>query len=121
MNNTPLDPARQLYFRFLTLAQSLSQQHGVAALAPSEAQLLQEVVLRDFERRAFTISQALAMKHLGSPATLHKRLLRLRAAGLLDYKKDVTDHRTKYLIATPLAMQHYARMGEVMQLLMQAE
>ena len=120
MNTTPLDPAQQLYFRFLTRAQSLDKQQGVAALVPSEAHLLQEVVLRDFERRAFTVSEALAMKHLGSPATLHKRLLRLRAAGLLSYKKDVTDHRTKYLIATPLAMQHYERMGEVMQMVKNA-
>ena len=121
MNRHKFDTAQQLYLRFLKLAQSLSQLPGVTALAPPEAHLLQEVVLRDFEHRAFTVSEALAMKHLGSPATLHKRLLRLHAAGLLDYKKDAKDHRTKYLIATPLAMQHYARIGEVMQLLMQAE
>jgi len=45
---------------------------------------------------------------------LHKRIKRLRHAGLLSFKQEDTDHRTKYLIATPLATLHFERMGEAM-------
>jgi hypothetical protein len=34
---------------------------------------------------------------------------------LLDIQKKASDHRTKYLIATPLTIAHFERMGEAVQ------
>ena len=114
MKYDDLQPSEQMYFRFLTLTQSVKSQHIGVQLTAMETHVLQEVVLRYFEDRALTVSQALAMKDLGSPATVHKRIKRLRHAGLLSFKQVDTDHRTKHLIATPLAVLHFERLGELM-------
>lgn len=115
MNDMAHQDHGQLYFQFLKLSQSVQNNDQGQGLSPTETDLLKEVVLRDFEGRAFSVSEALALKNLGSPATLHKRLQRLREAGLLSFTKEITDKRTKYLIATPLAIQYFERMGDAMQ------
>jgi replication initiation and membrane attachment protein DnaB len=76
---------------------------------------LQEVALRHFNDQSLKVSEMLNMKHLGLAATLHKRLERLRRVGLLSVRHEATDHRIKYLIATPLAMRHFERMGQAMK------
>jgi hypothetical protein len=101
--------------RFLKRSQSFKTTVNGHELTPSDACLLEEVVLRDFENRPLTVSEALTLKHLGSSATLHKRLKRLREWDFLDVQKKASDHRTKYLIATPLTIAHFERMGEAVQ------
>ncbi|WP_295523509.1 hypothetical protein [Limnohabitans sp. Rim8] len=114
MKRDDFQPSGQKYLRFLKLTQSVKSTHIGVQLTPMETHVLQEVALRYFEERALTVSEALALKDLGSPATMHKRIKRLRHAGLLSFKQEDTDHRTKYLIATPLATLHFERMGEAM-------
>lgn len=115
MNPLPMDSNRQVYLRFLELADLDADMPAIALLKPNEAFLLQEVALRHFADQALKVSEVLNMKHLGSAATLHKRLQRLRSAGLLSVREEATDHRIKYLIATPLAMRHFERMGQAMK------
>lgn len=118
---TPTDPRAnaQLYIRFLTLTQAQKISPNGKDLTPPERHLLEDVALRHFENRAYTVSEALALHHLGSPATLHKRLKRLRDWGLLSFEQDPSDHRTKYLVATPLTIAHFDRMSQAMALAMQ--
>jgi len=115
MKYDDLQPSEQMYFRFLKHAQAFKTKVNGHALTPSDACFLEEVVLRDFENRPLTVSEALTLTHLGSSATLHKRLKRLREWDLLDIQKKASDHRTKYLIATPLTIAHFERMGEAVQ------
>jgi len=114
MKHTDLQANHRMFFRFLKLTQEVNRKLLDSELTPRENHLLQEVVLCYFENRALTVRQALALDELGSPATLHKRIKRLRHAGLLSFKQEDTDHRTKYLIATPLATLHFERIGEAM-------
>jgi len=115
MSHISLQPGNPSYLRFLKLAQSVNSIRAVAMLTANETQLLQEVALRHFEDQAFTVKQALALQDLGSPATLHKRVQCLRKAGFLSIEQKETDHRTKYLTATPLAIQHFECLGVAMQ------
>jgi hypothetical protein len=115
MNHANLQPSQLAYFRFLQLTQAVTHKHPGSALTPNETHLFQEVALRFFENRALTVRQALALHALGSPATLHKRIKHLRHVGLLSVRQEGADHRTKYLIATPMAIAHFEHMGELMQ------
>jgi DNA-binding MarR family transcriptional regulator len=115
MKHTDLQANHRMFFRFLKLTQEVNRKLLDSELTPRENHLLQEVVLCYFENRALTVKQALALDELGSPATLHKRIKHLRHVGLLSVRQKETDHRTKYLIATPLAIQHFERMGKVMK------
>ena len=115
MSHDGLQPGNPSYLRFLKLAQSVKSVSTGAGFTPNETQLLQEVALRHFEGQAFAVNQALALNHLGSPATLHKRIQRLRHAGFLSFEHKDTDHRTKYLTVTPLAIQHFECLGVAIQ------
>ena len=112
-------PNEQVYLRFLKLSQALKWHPDGQDLTAPEMQLLEDIALRHFENRAYTVSEALALQHMGSPATLHKRLKRLCTGGLLRYERHPEDHRTKFLLVTPLAIAHFERMGDAMHLVMQ--
>jgi hypothetical protein len=50
---------------------------------PNESALLQSVVLRWYENEPMTVRDAIGLAQLGSPATLHKRITRLREKDML--------------------------------------
>ncbi len=62
-----------------------------------------------------SVHEAINLGHLGSPATLHKRVSRLRSLNLLAIGQRETDRRTKYLIATQESLSHFRELGVVMQ------
>lgn len=118
---TPAEPPgnEKIYLRFLKLTHALKWHPDGQDLTPPEMHLLEDIALRHFENRAYTVSDAMALQHMGSPATLHKRLKRLRTGGLIRYERHPEDHRTKYLLVTPLAIAHFERLSDAMHLVMQ--
>lgn len=115
MKAQDLQTHNPLYFRFLGLSRSLMPANRNTLMSPSESQLLEEVALRELENNALSVREAIGLSHLGSPATLHKRLRRLRNLELLAVQRKDHDRRTKYLIATPLAIEHFDNLGQAMQ------
>jgi DNA-binding MarR family transcriptional regulator len=115
MKYNDTQPSHTFFFRFLTLAQSIESIPTGAGLTPNETQLLYEIALSHFEGQAIYVKQALALKELGSPATLHKRIQRLRETGFLSVEQKAADYRTKYLVVTPLAIQLFESLGLAMQ------
>ncbi len=107
--------AANLYGQFLQLAQSVSTLPPGLTLSPLEAVLLQEVFLRSRDKRPLTVKEAIELKHLASPSTLHKRITQLRKLQLLDTEHHGSDHRTKYLVLTPHAMTHFHALGIAIQ------
>jgi len=107
--------ASNLYGQFLQLAQSASTlPHGVT-LSPLETVLLQEIFLNSNNKHPLTIQEAIGLKHLASPSTLHKRITHLRKLQLLETEHHGGDHRTKYLVLTPDGAEHFHALGEAMQ------
>jgi len=94
-NRTPLAEA---YFRFLQLARTFQADPSEAAMDANERALLEAVALRWFEDEPMTVREAIAMERLGSPATLHKRITRLRQKDMLVAFNQEGDRRAKYLI-----------------------
>lgn len=108
-------PAQTLYHRFLKLTASAHKLTAGVALSPLEALLLQEVFLSEYENKPLTVKAVLELQHLGSPSTLHKKLTHLRALELLAVEHRGNDHRTKYLVLTPSALEHFDALGQAMQ------
>lgn len=104
-----------LYFRFLKLARSLLTLPAGELLSPVETLLLQEIFLSGQNHKPLTVKEAIDLKHLASPSTLHKKLTHLRALELLTVEHHHNDHRTKYLVLTPNAVQHFHELGHMMQ------
>ncbi len=104
-----------LYGRFLKNTRSAQILPAGMALHPLESLLLQEVFQRNMDNKPLTVSEAIDLKQLASPSTLHKRIMRLKALDLLTVEHAQHDHRTKYLVLTPDAMAHFEALGQAMR------
>jgi DNA-binding MarR family transcriptional regulator len=51
---------------------------------------------------------------LGSPATLHKRITRLRDKDMLDTMNQDGDRRAKFLIPTARTLEYFSHLGQSM-------
>ena len=111
-NRTPLAEA---YFRFLQLARTFQADTSEAAMDANERALLEAVALRWFEDEPMTVREAIAMERLGSPATLHKRITRLRQKDMLVAFNQEGDRRAKYLIPSEKTLKMFAVLGSNMQ------
>ena len=103
------------YLRFLQLAKSIQQLPDAPQLDANEKALLEEVALRWFDDRAMTVREAIGLAQLGSPATLHKRITRLRQKDMLMTFNQPEDKRAKYLIPTEKTLNMFAHLGNEMK------
>ena len=62
-----------------------------------------------------TVREAINLATLGSPATLHKRITRLRNKALLDTFSEPGDRRAKFLVPTQQALDYFHHLGQSMQ------
>lgn len=107
--------AANLYGQFLELAPSASILPDGVTLSPLETVLLQEIFLNSRNKHPLTIQEAIELKHLASPSTLHKKITHLRKLQLLETEHHGGDHRTKYLVLTPHGIEHFHALGMAMQ------
>lgn len=108
-------PTANAYMRFLQLAKSIQQLPDARQLDANEKALLEEVALRWFDNRAMTVREAIGLAQLGSPATLHKRITRLRQKDMLMTFNQPEDKRAKYLIPTEKTLDMFAYLGNEMK------
>jgi len=73
---------RETYLRFLSLAQTLDGA-SVPTVDETAKHLLQLIALRHTQGNALTVTEAMAMSAVASPATIHRKLDVLREAGLI--------------------------------------
>ena len=115
MPATPSNPLAEAYFRFLELAQAVRDMASPDAIDANEAALLEAIVLSWHQGKSLTVREAIELRHLGSPATLHKRITRLRQKQYLHTYSTANDRRAKYLYPTEQALNYFARLGESLQ------
>lgn len=111
-NNSPFASA---YFRFLQLARVIQALPDGMEMDANEKALLQAVVLRWYENQPMTVREAIGLAELGSPATLHKRITRLREKEMLGTLNLEGDRRAKFLIPTPRTLAYFNELGQSMQ------
>jgi DNA-binding MarR family transcriptional regulator len=57
----------------------------------------------------------MALDHIASPATIHRKLDQLRELGMIDTVFEGKNRRTKYLVPTKVAADYFANMGKAVQ------
>ena len=103
------------YLRFLQLASVFQFLPAGKEMDANENALLQSVVLRWHEKNPMTVREAINLAALGSPATLHKRITRLREKEMLTTLNREGDRRAKFLVPTAMALEYLNSMGQFMQ------
>nr|WP_315234888.1 hypothetical protein [uncultured Limnohabitans sp.] len=108
-------PFASAYMRFLQLAKVIQALPSGMEMDANESALLQAVVLRWYENKPMTVREAIGLADLGSPATLHKRITRLRGKDMLSTLNLEGDRRAKFLIPTERTLDYFSHLGQSMQ------
>ena len=87
---------QEIYLRFLSLLHAIEGNGQVPAL--------------DLDA-----NRIVAMSHIASPATIHRKLDQLREAGMVDSHYEGSNRRTKYLKPTEKAQMYFSTVGGLMQ------
>jgi len=108
-------PFAAAYLRFLQLSKVVQSLPGGQEMDANEVALLESVVLRWYEDQPMTVREAIGLASLGSPATLHKRITRLREKDMLNTLNQEGDRRAKFLIPTQRTLDYFQHLGQSMQ------
>jgi DNA-binding MarR family transcriptional regulator len=114
MINFKRSPTKNAYLRFLQLAKAIQSLPDAPLLDANENALLEAIALRWFENKPMTVREAIGISQLGSPATLHKRITRLRNRDLVQTFNQPDDKRAKYLIPTDKSIAMFKDFGKKM-------
>jgi hypothetical protein len=114
MSSKRITPIDNVYLRFLQLAKAIQSLPESPLLDANENALLEAIAVHWYEERPMTVREAIGLAHLGSPATLHKRITRLRAKDLVQTFNQADDKRAKYLIPPDKTLAMFSDYGNKM-------
>ena len=100
---------------FLRQRNEIGKNHLSKKLDMACHQLLDLIVIAMHEKRELSVSDALGLQEVGSPATIHKKLQILRDFDLVS-ASFTTDKRTKVLKLTDKARAYYAEIETAFRL-----
>lgn len=101
--------------RFLNLLHALEGQDNRPAMDPDARRLLEVIALRAEEKRPLTVTEAMNLSHIASPATVHRKLDQLREIGMIETLFEGNNRRTKYLMPTRAALDYFTSIGLALQ------
>ena len=113
--NQKASPLATAYLRFLQLAKAIDSTPNRPSLDANESALLDALAVHWFAGSPLTVMQAMGLARLGSPATVHRRIARLRKIGMVTTDEDANDTRIKRLVLTPAAVAHFEHLGQSLQ------
>ena len=104
-----------IYLRFLSLLHAIEGKGELPNLDLDAKRLLEVIGVQHSQGKPLTVSDAMAMTQIASPATIHRKLDVLREIGMIDTYFEGKNRRTKYLCPTPQAEKYFSQVGAVMQ------
>ena len=107
--------SKQLYLRFLNLIHALDGGANAPAMDLDAKKLLEVIAVRHAAEKPLTVTDAMALNSIASPATIHRKLDQLRELGMIDTVFEGKNRRTKYLVPTQAAHEYFDQVGQVMQ------
>ncbi len=107
--------AQQMYLRFLNVLHALEKESELPALDLECRRLLEEIAVRQQDGQTMTVTEAMTLSAIASPATLHRKLHALLESGLIAHHFEGENRRTKYVVCTDKAMKYFERAGRAMQ------
>jgi hypothetical protein len=99
------------YLNFVNLVRTLAQNNTIPDLDAGTKQLLDEIALHEHREQALTVTELMALAHIASPATLHRKFTQLLNLGLVDAVFKDRNRRTKYVMLTASGQAYFAAIG----------
>ena len=96
-----------LYMKFIELSDRVQFECDDSCLS-----LLDQVGLAESQGACLTVTKAMNLAWIASPATLHRRLDMLVETGYISHAFKAGNRRTKLIITTPKAIKYFKEMEE---------
>ncbi len=106
---------RLTYLRFLNFIQALDGDANARQMDLDAKKLLEVIYVKQGQGIPLTVTDAMALHHIASPATIHRKLDQLRELGMIDTVFEGKNRRTKYLVPTQAAQNYFEQIGQVMK------
>ena len=106
--------AKHIYLRFLNLVHALEGGSTAPTMDLDAKKLLEVIFVRSANDTPMTVTDAMALSHIASPATIHRKLDQLRELGMIDTEFEGKNRRTKYLVPTQMAHEYFESIGQAM-------
>jgi hypothetical protein len=103
------------YFRFLNLAQAVQALPSVPKLDAAEERLLAALTAAWQAGHALSVTETMALSAAGAPATVHRKLERLKTKGLVAMGEASRDLRIKTVVPTPKALEYFERLAACLE------
>ncbi|KND58632.1 hypothetical protein BVER_06383 [Candidatus Burkholderia verschuerenii] len=103
------------YFRFLNLAQAVQALPSVPKLDAAEERLLEALTAAWHAGRTLTVTETMALSVAGAPATVHRKLSRLKEHGLVTLDESGADQRTKAVVPTKKALAYFEKLAACLE------
>jgi hypothetical protein len=107
-------PSGSAYLHLIQAVHRLESQGPFHRLDAESVRLLEMITVANFEGHAMTVSAAMKLSFIASPASIHRKLELLRTANLITHQFNEGNRRTKYLAPTPLTLKHYESLSSEM-------
>ena len=96
------------YFKYLAYSSGVFDDMDL-----TERALLDIVASCNIE--PLTVTEAMTLHHIASPATIHRKLDNLRKAGWVNFEYRDGNRRSKYLVPTEQAATEYVKLNHALR------
>ena len=100
------------YTEYLTFMSAREKIMGNHSLSHKEALILRTLMIFFTAHKKITVSDLLAMKEIGSPATVHSFLKKLIQNNFIATELDKKDNRIKYLSPATKTIKLFAKLSD---------
>jgi DNA-binding MarR family transcriptional regulator len=107
--------SNQIYLRFLSLLHAIENSDELPPMDLESKRLLEVIAIRFNELKPLTVTDAMALNHIASPATLHRKLDQLREMGMIDTFFEGSNRRTKFMVPTATALRYFEKAEKALQ------
>jgi DNA-binding MarR family transcriptional regulator len=104
------------YLRFLNLTHAVTGELCDSGIDLLALRLLEAVAIAHSKGAALTVTDAMALSAIASPATMHRKLTNLLDAKLIEQVFEGKNRRTKYLVPTAQASKYFEQLGKALVL-----
>ena len=106
---------KSTFIRFLHLKEILSGHQVDAEIDLTAQKLLEVVSVHHAQSKPLTVTDAMQLQGIASPATLHRKLSTLLELGYIEFVFEGTNRRTKYIHPTAKTDAYFDALGQVLQ------
>jgi predicted transcriptional regulator len=100
------------YVRFLQFFHAMKNRPAVPLLDSSEQRLLEVVAVAWQRGKPLSVTEAMAVEAIGAPASVHKRLRRLRELGLVELQTTHFAPIKKLVVPTESALNYFGELAD---------